>query len=142
MDGDVYFIGTIRPFTSEDVYQFSTQSSNVNTEQAKNDLDRIRVIPNPYVVTNQLEQLDLQKTRDRGPRRIYFDRLPAQCTIKIFTIAGELVDVLVHNSTIDDGKEYWDLTTRDNFPIAFGMYLYHVDAGSYGEKIGRFAVIK
>jgi len=140
--GDIFFIGTIRPFTSEDVYQFSTQASNVNPEQAKNDLDRIRVIPNPYVVTNQLEQLNLQNPRDRGPRRIYFDRLPAQCTIKIYTITGELVDVLEHNSTIDDGKEYWDLTTRDNFPIAYGMYLYHVDAGSFGEKIGRFAVIK
>lgn len=141
-DGDVFFIGTIRPFTSADVYSFRTQASAVNPEQAKNDLDRIRVVPNPYVVTNQLEQLDLQKPRDRGPRRIYFDRLPTQCTIRIYTITGELVDILEHNSTIDDGKEYWDLTTRDNFPIAFGMYLYHVDAGSIGEKIGRFAVIK
>ena len=140
--GDRFFIGTKRPFTTSDVYQFTTRASAVDNAKVDDDLKRICVVPNPYVVTNQLEQLDLQKPRDRGPRRLYFNNLPAVCTIRIYTINGELVDILEHNTTIDDGKEFWDLTTRDNFPIAFGMYLYHVDAGKLGEKIGRFAVIK
>ncbi len=140
--GDRFYIGTKRPFTSSDVYQFTTRASAIDEAKLSNDLDNIYVVPNPYVVTNQLEQLDLQKPRDRGPRRLYFNNLPAVCTIRIYTVNGELVDILEHNSSIDDGKEFWDLTTRDNFPIAFGMYLYHVDAGKLGEKIGRFAVIK
>jgi hypothetical protein len=53
-----------------------------------------------------------------------------------------LVRTLEHHSSIDDGKEFWDLTTSDNFPIAFGIYIFHVDAGELGEKIGRLAVIK
>jgi hypothetical protein len=57
-------------------------------------------------------------------------------------MSGELVETLHHDSAIDDGKEYWDLTTKDNFPIAYGVYIFHVDAGELGEKIGRFAVIK
>jgi hypothetical protein len=68
--------------------------------------------------------------------------LPSECTIRIYTVTGELVDILHHQSAIDDGNETWDLTTKDNFPIAYGIYIYHVDAGSLGEKIGRFAVIK
>jgi hypothetical protein len=141
-EGDIFYIATKRPFTDEDVYTFTTLASKIDKEQGKNDLDKITMVPNPYVVTNTLEQLDLQNPRDRGPRRVYFNHLPAKCDIRIYTMSGELVETLHHETAIDDGKEYWDLTTKDNFPIAFGVYLFHVDAGELGEKIGRFAVIK
>ena len=114
----------------------------INQAKAVNDLNNISVVPNPYVVTNVLEPLDLQNPRDRGPRKVYFNHLPQDCTIRIFTVTGELVRTLEHHSSIDDGKEFWDLTTSDNFPIAFGIYIFHVDAGELGEKIGRLAVIK
>ncbi len=141
-DGDILSIVTDRPFTSSDVYTFVSNSSEINQDKAIEQLDDISVVPNPYVVTNVLEQLDLQNPRDRGPRRVYFNHLPAECTIRIYTLDGSLVNTLYHKTAIDDGKEYWDLTTMDNFPIAYGVYIYHVDAGEIGEKIGRFAVIK
>jgi hypothetical protein len=140
--GDVYYIATTRPFTQDDVYQFSTRASYIDQDKGQLDLDKIAVVPNPYVATNVIEPLDLQNPRDRGPRRIYFNHLPRECTIRIFTVSGELVETLHHSAAMDDGKEYWDLTTKDNFPVAFGVYIYHVDAGPLGEKIGRFAVIK
>ena len=43
---------------------------------------------------------------------------------------------------MDDSQEHWDLTTKDNFPLAYGVYIFHVDAPGIGEKLGRFAVIK
>ena len=49
---------------------------------------------------------------------------------------------LEHQSDVDYSQKHWDLTTKDNFPLAFGVYLYHVNAPGVGEKIGRFAVIK
>ncbi len=140
--GDVYFIGTNRPFSAEDRYSFKTDAARVEETQAANTLDQIRVVPNPYVVTNAIEPLDLQNPRDRGERRLYFDLLPQRCTIRIFTVTGELVDVIEHETAIDNGQAFWNLTTRDNFPIAYGVYIYHVDAGALGQKIGRFAVIK
>ena len=140
--GDVFSIGTSRPFYADDVFTFVTQGSRIDEKLGKSDLDRISVVPNPYVVTNVLEQLDRQNPRDRGPRRVYFNHLPAECTIRIYTMSGELVKTLIHQSSIDDGKEYWDLTTNDNFPIAYGVYLFHVDAGELGETISHFAVIK
>ena len=140
--GDIYYIATTRPFSEEDKYQFITSASLINNEQAINELDNISVVPNPYVVTNVLEPLDRQNPRDRGPRRVYFNHLPKDCTIRIYTITGELVKTLAHHSSMDDGKEFWDLTTDDNFPISYGIYLFHVDAEDLGESIGRFAVIK
>ena len=140
--GDVYYIATTRPFTQEDVFTFSSQASRIDEVKAASELDQITVVPNPYVVTNVLEPLDRQNPRDRGERRMYFNHLPRQCTIRIFTITGELVTTIEHNSTIDDGKAFWNLTTKDNFPVAFGVYIYHVQAEGLGEKIGRFAIIK
>jgi len=140
--GDIYYIATDRPFKANDIYQFQTIASTINVESASNALDEIRVVPNPYVVTNILEPLDRQNPRDRGPRRVYFDKLPSECTIRIYTTTGELVKVISHSATFDNGQEFWDLTTKDNFPIAYGVYIYHVDAGELGEKIGRLAVIK
>ena len=141
-DGDILNISTNRPFTSEDSYLFFTNASKINDIDVKNDLSNINVVPNPYVVTNALEQLDLQNPLDRGPRRIYFNHLPKKCIISIYTLDGSLVNTIQHDSSIDDGIEYWDLTTKDNFTVAYGVYIYHVDAGSHGEKVGRFALIK
>ena len=142
VEGDIFYIATNRPFTEKDIYRYKTIASKIDAEKAKNTLEDIRVVPNPYVVTNRLEPLDRQNPRDRGPRRIYFDKLPTSCKISIYTITGELVKEIFHESSIDNGQEFWDLTTKDNFPISYGIYIYHVDAGDLGEKIGRLAVIK
>ncbi len=141
-EDDIFYFFTSRPFYEDDVYTFVTKASYINNQIGKADLDLISVVPNPYVVTNVLEQLDRQNPRDRGPRRVYFNHLPTECTIRIYTMSGELVETLYHQSDIDDGKEYWDLTTKDNFPIAYGVYIFHVDAGELGQKIGRLGVIK
>ena len=140
--GDVFFIDTHRPFSESDTLLFTTVASQYDKTVASGKLDSIYVVPNPYVVTNVLEQLDLQNPMDRGPRKIYFTNLPKECTISIYTVSGDLVETLEHNSDIENSQEHWDLTTKDNFPLAYGVYLYHVDAPGIGEKLGRFAVIK
>ncbi len=140
--GDVFFIDTHRPFAESDTLLFTTVASQYDKTIASGKLDSIYVVPNPYVVTNVLEQLDLQNPMDRGPRKIYFTNLPKECTISIYTVSGDLVETLEHNSDIENSQEHWDLTTKDNFPLAYGVYLYHVDAPGIGEKLGRFAVIK
>ena len=68
--------------------------------------------------------------------------LPRECTIRIYTITGQLVQTLHHDSTGDDGQLAWDLVSRDGMNIAYGIYLFHVEAPGVGDHIGRFAVIK
>ena len=79
----------------------------------------------------------------RGPRKIDFINLPSKCTIKIFTLAGYLVDTIEHNDLNERGAESWDLLSKDGLEIAYGVYLYHVDAYELGvETTGKFAVVK
>jgi hypothetical protein len=132
---------TTRDFT-DDIFSFTTTSSKEEVSVEKGNMDEIYVVPNPYVVSSNIEPLDLQNPRDRGPRRVYFANLPGKCTINIYTMAGELVRSLEHSSSIENGIEYWDLTTSDNFPVSFGMYIFHVKSENGNESTGRFAVIK
>ena len=77
------------------------------------------------------------------PRRIMFTNLPSECTIRIFTVSGVLVDVIDVENSSDNGIAYWDLLTNEGLEIAAGMYLYHVKATRTGDtKMGKFAVIK
>jgi hypothetical protein len=139
--GDIYSIYTTRNFT-DDIFSFSTTASKEESSVEEENMDEIYVVPNPYVVSSNIEPLDLQNPRDRGQRRVYFANLPSNCTINIYTMAGELVRSLKHNSSIEDGIEYWDLTTSDNFPVSFGMYIFHVKSETGNESTGRFAIIK
>ena len=141
MEGDVFSIFTTRAFV-DDIFAFSTSSSKEDIIVEKDNMDDIYVVPNPYVVSSNIEPLDLQNPLDRGPRRVYFANLPSNCSIDIYTMSGELVRSLKHNSSIEDGIKYWDLTTSDNFPVSFGMYIFHVKSDNGNESTGRFAVIK
>jgi len=78
----------------------------------------------------------------RGERRIYFMHLPSECTISIYTISGKFVNKIEHSSSISDGQESWDLVSKDGMDIAYGVYVYHIDAPGVGQKVGKFAVIK
>ncbi len=139
--GDVFLLATRKPFTGADVFRFTTKAAWTDAEKTREELRDIYVVPNPYVATNELEPRNPVSRTERGDRRLYFANVPAQCTIRIYTLAGELVDVIEHDSTIDDGKVFWDLRTKDNMNIAYGLYLFHVDS-SEGTFVGKFAVIK
>ncbi|MEO8399859.1 MAG: hypothetical protein ABI550_08615, partial [Ignavibacteriaceae bacterium] len=141
-DGDILSIKTNRPFTGEDEYSFTTQGSHVSVEKAKSGLDNIYVVPNPYVGVNEIEPTTKLPGQTRGERRIYFENLPQKCTIRIFTLSGELVATLNHESTVENGREFWNLLNRDGFGIAYGVYFAHIDAKELGEKLIKFALIK
>ena len=104
-------------------------------------MDDIKVVPNPYLAASRFETFN-PFTRGRGPRQIRFTHLPQECTIRIYTVNGELVDTIEHNSALDDGSAEWDLLTKDNLDVAYGIYIYHVEAPGVGAKTGKFAIIK
>jgi hypothetical protein len=140
--GDVLRIATNRPFTNQDLFQLSTEAGSVSAATASGRLDKIFVVPNPYVGYNLIEPTNKLPGETRGERRIYFENLPPQCTIRIFTINGDLVTVLQHDSGVDNAREFWNLLNRDGFGVAYGVYIAHVDAPGIGEKILKFALIK
>ena len=139
--GDIFHIEIDRPFSTSDKYSFTTSPSSINAAQASNQLDNIAVVPNPYIVAASWEPRH-QYESGRGPRKIDFINLPSICTIKIFTLSGYLVNTLHHEATFENGTESWNMLSSDNLDIAYGVYLYHIDAPGIGEHTGKFAVIK
>ena len=139
--GDYALVYLNKPFLSNDVFEFSTRGEFTDTEQAKKDLDNIKVVPNPYIVTASWEQ-ENPYTTGRGPRELHFTHLPPKCTIRIFNVLGQLVATIEHNSDLWDGTGVWNMLTKDNLDVSYGVYVYHIDAEGIGEKIGKFAIIK
>ncbi len=98
----------------------------------------VKVVPNPYIVFNDWEL-------NSDNRRVKFTHLPMTCTIRIFTMSGDLVKTLEHR---DDGKhpldeggtEGWDLLSDYSLPVVSGVYLFHVESDA-GEFFGKLAVI-
>jgi hypothetical protein len=132
---------TSKPFQTGDRVSFRTVPGYLNEAGVEDDMSDIFVVPNPYVATSEFEPPNVYRA-GRGERRMYFMNLPRECTIRIYTISGQLVQTLYHSSSIDDGQLAWDLVQRDGMTISYGIYLYHVDAPGVGEYVGRFGVIK
>jgi len=139
--GDVYRITTTKPFDRHDVFEFSMAGNIFNVQTAKRDLNDIYVVPDPYIAASTLEPRLIRQS-GRGQRRIDFVNLPPKCTIRIFTMSGQMVQEIDHDSAMDNGREPWDMRTKDGLEVAFGIYIYHVDVQGIGEKIGRFSIIK
>ena len=141
--GDVYQVDWNRPFFESDTIRFSVSlNDSLDIADLTSDMKNIKVVPNPYVMTNLMEPA-LSNPFLNQRRRLLFTHIPATCTIKIFTVSGVLVDKIIVENEPDNGIVHWDMLTREGLEIAAGMYLYHVESQVTGdEKLGKFAVIK
>lgn len=140
--GDVYNLALKVPFSKGDIFTLKTTAQLLDKEKAKSDSNRKPyVVPNPYVGAASFEP-QRYAVSGRGERKIEFRALPQKCTIRIYTVKGELVKTLEHNGNITQGYISWDLRTKDNLEIAPGLYIYNVDGGELGNFTGKFAVIK
>jgi len=128
-------------FNHNSLYRFTTEGQKVDMNAAKSKLKDIRVVPNPYVVTASWEPQN-PYTSGRGPREIHFINLPQVCTIRIFSMDGSLVKTIEHESFSTSDYEPWDMLSNDNMEIAYGVYIYHIEAPDLGETVGRIIIIK
>jgi hypothetical protein len=142
--GDRLVLQVSKSFREGDAYEFTTVKPRI---EARNEdhatlLDRIRVVPNPYVTASAFEApLPPGVSGGRGQRKIDFTNLPAGATVRIFTSRGEHLITLVHDGDIEDGTVSWNLKTKENLDIAYGIYFYIVES-SLGNKTGKIAIIK
>ncbi|MFA7329640.1 MAG: hypothetical protein WC326_01070 [Candidatus Delongbacteria bacterium] len=137
--GDRYTAVTKKPFTDEDRYAVDVAAPSYSLAQAARELSRVRVVPNPYLATAEWEPKPIKG--NRGDRKIQFTHLPPTATVRIYTVRGELVATLHHDSEAWDGSLDWNLKSSEGLDVAYGMYMYHVDSPA-GEKTGKFALIK
>lgn len=132
--GDVARIVSTKPFRSiRDRFRINTRDYVLKAPEEE-DLDRIRVVPNPYIISAEWELSPYV-------RQIAFTNLPHKCDIHIYTLTGEKVNTLHHESETE-GWEFWNMLTFNGQEIAYGLYIYVVETPNGRKKMGKFAVIK
>jgi hypothetical protein len=126
---------------------------------AKENMDNIYVIPNPYIGSSTFDGRREGDEKGDKSRRIWFVNLPMECTIRIYTLAGDLVKEIYHNGghstdilTISkadsqgisaSGMHEWDLLSKNRQIIAPGVYLFSVENKADNKiKVGKFVIIK
>jgi hypothetical protein len=132
--GDVYRIILTKPFKAKrDRFEIDTTPFTVR-QAVQSDLDKIRVVPNPYVVSAEWEI-------DPNLPGIHFTNLPSECTISIYTLAGEKVNEIHHRSATNS-TESWNMLNFNQQEIAYGLYIYVVETPSGAKKVGKFSIIR
>jgi hypothetical protein len=75
--------------------------------------------------------------------KMMFINLPDSCNIFIYTLTGDLVDIIEHGDVSGNGMEYWNVLTNPNLTPASGIYLYVVETIDQKHRVtGKFAIIK
>ncbi len=125
---------------TQPTFEFSTAEVAArlgDVATAKNALDLIRVVPNPYYGRSgagrgvyEVSQVDT---------RVKITNLPQKCAIRIFTLNGVLVRTFRKDSDAPDQE--WDLKNEFGVPIASGPYIIHIDAPGLGQKVVKFFAI-
>ncbi len=88
------------------------------------DLGAVRVYPNPW-------------RNDRHSGGITFDNLTGNVTIKIFTVAGHVV-----NDLSGSGFVTWDLKTKTGDTAASGIYIYLITDSQGRTTKGKIAIAR
>ncbi len=106
------------------------------------------VYPNPYRADAEYKENGFEGRGQTGLaddriRRVHFTNLPPKCTIRIFTIDGDLVRVIDHDCIEDSPgcmHDEWDLITRNTQAAVSGIYYYSVESDR-GNQIGKIVLI-
>jgi len=102
----------------------------------KDNMDTIRIVPNPY---------SLRRTAGLSfpdePDKIVFFNIPGNCTIRIYTEMGELVNTIEH--TDGSGDAYWNSNTSSGQVVVSGIYIVVIDNNATGQRvIKKLSVIR
>jgi len=141
--GDSLFISMTKPISSNDKFNFTTQKARSDINSVASQMNKIKVVPNPYIVSNVFEQPLPPTVRGRGERIINFTHIPANASIDIYTSSGDHIRTLRQNGNINNGTVTWDVKTKEGLDVAYGVYFYVVQVpGISDKKFGKIAIIK
>ena len=121
-----------RPMYSWSMDDIATVTAS--SDQLKDALKMINVVPNPYYAFSEYE-------RSRLDTRVKITNLPEKCIVKIYSVNGKLIRSFKKDSPITSLD--WDLTNNKAIPIAGGVYLIHVEVydnkgNVVGERVLKF----
>jgi hypothetical protein len=121
--------GGVRAVFPRDAVVTLTAGPAGRSEVTDEMLEGIRVVPNPYLIHHEAQ---------RGEPRIYFNYLPEECTIRIYTLALDLVKTIEHR---EGSREEWDLQTEGGQLVASQLLIAHIEAPNGKKTTKKFAVV-
>lgn len=97
----------------------------------------VRVVPNPYIISADKNTLLYPGEENK----IVFVNISGQCTIKIYSELGELIQTIEHSD--GSGSQDWFLTTSSNQFIVSGIYIAVITDDITGDReIVKFSIIR
>jgi hypothetical protein len=105
---------------------------------AQNDVKRVYAVPNPY--RSGGSRLTRQNYHNFPDNMVRFVNVPPLATIRIFTVAGDLVWEGKHDGF--DGNIEWDVRNGSGEIVASGVYIYKIEAADGDTVFGRLVVIR
>ena len=140
----VFQYDTLYTAETESPIEANAQGVDLSFSVSDN-LGDVLVVPNPY-------RSDYDYTTESGGwegrardwtennRKVKFIHLPPKCTIRVFTLAGDLVATLQHDDPVR-GELDWNLVSDSNRALASGVYVFSVES-DFGQQIGKFVLIR
>lgn len=103
--------------------------------QPSDDLDLIRIVPNPFNYRSREYQLTGQHEN-----HLMFYNLPPRCLIKIFTERGDLIKTIHHRD--NSGEDAWDSMAKSGDSIVSGVYIAYIEVTQDYYKSGQLVLKK
>ncbi len=108
--------------------------------------DEVYVVPNPATAASMQPWRLSPNNDDPTGLKVEFRNLPAdRGTIRVYTIAGDLVEEIKFDGRAGEGSVKWDLVSRNGQDVTSGVYLYSIVTdtnAAFARKIGKFVVIR
>ena len=135
------------PFTLASDIDVRVNAANPLAGFTARSLNKVRVVPNPYVVQSLYDEINGQGA---GDPRIMFTGLPARGTLRIYSVSGQFLQQLSWTAADLEGESSgdlkWNLRTREGTIVASGLYIYVLTANDErGKQVtarGKFVVIR
>ncbi|MBN1164388.1 MAG: hypothetical protein JXB45_07400, partial [Candidatus Krumholzibacteriota bacterium] len=125
-------------------FQYVVPVSDAQASSAYDEKE-IYVVPNPATAESMAPWMLQPNMEDPTGIKIEFRNMPA-CfsTVRVYTLAGDLVTVLGHDGSGGNGSLPWDLVSRNGQNVTSGIYIYSVEPvnGAFAKKIGKFVIIR
>ncbi|HSD62266.1 MAG TPA: hypothetical protein VLB50_00650, partial [Ignavibacteriaceae bacterium] len=131
----------VYPYTSQDVYQFTTrEGTNLTQDEGKELFKKVNVFPNPLYGFNPATSYTNTPTDNPF---VTFSNLPQDVTITIYTLSGNKLRTLTTEDKSSPASSFlaWDLKNDAGVRVASGLYIAIVNSPKYGQKILKFSII-
>jgi hypothetical protein len=126
-------------------FQYITPLSDAQEAPPAFNEKKVYVVPNPATKATMAPwSLEPNQTDPTGIK-VEFRNLPrCRSTIRIYTVSGDLVEVMYHDGSSGHGTLTWDLVSRNNQDVTSGVYLFAVEPedSRFPRVMGKFVVIR